>query len=125
MASRCTQTSQSTPNLDEATLKRCRPPVDSPFDGLFTFVVGSDSTCAARVDASAPQAGIMPGAAQPFMTRLDFVENSNDSHWLVTPAARLEGFASIVGGDSTWQFSNAPGDDPGGGSAPAIGADGQ
>jgi acyl-homoserine-lactone acylase len=90
-----------TPNIDEPTLKRCRQSVDSPFNGIFAFVAGSDSTCAARHDASAPQAGIMPGAAKPAITRMDFVENSNDSHWLVTPAARLEGFSSVVGPEMT------------------------
>jgi acyl-homoserine-lactone acylase len=90
-----------TPNIDAATLKRCRAKVESPFDGLFVFVLGSDSSCSARTDASAPQAKIMPGAAKPDITRLDLVENSNESHWLVTPAMRLEGFSPIVGSEGS------------------------
>lgn len=90
-----------TPNMDEPTLQHCRKPVELPFNGLFTFVDGSVSTCAARIDASVPQAGIMPATTKPAITRLDFVENSNDSHWLVNPTERLEGFSSIVGSEKT------------------------
>jgi acyl-homoserine-lactone acylase len=85
------------PNLDAATLQRCQRPFDSPLASLLTLLEGSDSTCAPAVDPAAPQPGIMRGSAKPSTARLDFVENSNDSYWLVNPAVRLENFSPIVG----------------------------
>jgi len=62
---------------------------------------GSRSACdlgAAR-DAAAP--GILGPADLPIRFRDDYVTNSNDSHWLASPAAPLEGYPRILGSERT------------------------
>jgi acyl-homoserine-lactone acylase len=43
----------------------------------------------------------MPPAAMPRIRRDDVVSNANDSYWLSTPAAPLEGFSPIIGAERT------------------------
>lgn len=90
-----------TPNIDAVTLRSCQLPFVSPFARLMTLLNGSDGSCAARTDPVAPQPGIMRGNAKPSVIRIDFVENSNDSYWLVNPSVKLEGFSPIVGAERT------------------------
>lgn len=49
--------------------------------------------------------GIFPQAASPRLLRTDFVANSNDSHWLINPAAPLRGFSALFGDDPSEQRS--------------------
>ena len=58
---------------------------------------GSRSECLWRTVERAPQPGILPASARPFLVRPDYVANSNDSHWLSNAEAPLEGFAGIIG----------------------------
>ena len=62
---------------------------------------GSRSACAWGTDADAVQPGIFGPGKLPFLERSDYVENSNDSHWLSNPEQPLEGFARIIGDERT------------------------
>jgi acyl-homoserine-lactone acylase len=88
------------PNLDAATIERCRvrPPGVPP---SVMVLNGSDPTCEWKVDARSKVPGAMPPAAMPRIRRDDVVSNANDSHWLTTPAAPLEGFSPIIGAERT------------------------
>ena len=62
---------------------------------------GSRSACAWGSDPDAVQPGIFGPGNLPFLKRSDYVENSNDSHWLSNPEQPLEGFARIIGDERT------------------------
>jgi acyl-homoserine-lactone acylase len=88
------------PNLDAATIERCRV---KPNGVPATVMVldGRDPLCAWTADARAKVPGAMPAAAMPRIRRDDVVSNANDSYWLSTPAAPLEGFSPIIGAERT------------------------
>ncbi len=72
--------------------------------GLATFNVlglpvldGARSVCAWNNDADAIQPGTIGPSKMPQLIRRDYVENSNDSHWLSNPDQPLEGFMRVVG----------------------------
>ncbi|WP_186308712.1 penicillin acylase family protein [Paraburkholderia sp. BCC1885] len=60
---------------------------------------GSRSECNWVDDVHAPQAGVFAGTDLPVVIRNDFVQNSNDSAWLVNPAAPVEGYPVTVSRD--------------------------
>ena len=92
------------PHLSNAKLERC---VNSPV-GRAVFAAarlpvldGSDPECAWGRDADAVAPGIFGPSSLPRLRRRDYVENSNDSHWLTNPHAPLEGYPQIVGPEAT------------------------
>ncbi|MCA5973563.1 MULTISPECIES: acylase [Pseudomonas] len=84
------------PNVDAARLARC----SDPRIGTELIVLdGSRSECNWEVSAEAAQAGIYPSSRQPQLLRSDFVQHSNDSAWMVNPAAPLQGFSPLISQD--------------------------
>src|SRR5207302_1294455 len=65
------------------------------------FLDGSRSACRWNSSARAAGHGIFPPGMIPTLERRDFVENSNDSHWLTNPHHALEGFARVIGNERT------------------------
>jgi acyl-homoserine-lactone acylase len=68
---------------------------------------GSRPACALGTDADSAVPGIFGPTEEPSLMTRDFVENSNDSYWLVNPGHPLTGYATIIGG------SEPPGTDLG------------
>ncbi len=65
------------------------------------FLDGSRSACRWQSSPQAVAPGIFPPALTPTLERRDFVENSNDSHWLANPYQPLDGFARVIGDERT------------------------
>ncbi len=82
------------PNLSNATVSTCAVSTTTGFETLLAVLDGSRSNCFANSRHS-----VLPAQSRPWMSRTDFVANSNDSHWLVHPDAPLEGFSAIVGAE--------------------------
>jgi acyl-homoserine-lactone acylase len=84
------------PNVDAARLAAC----SDPRAGTAMIVLdGSRRACNWEVIADAAQPGIYPSSRQPQLLRTDFVQHSNDSAWLVNPAAPLKGFSPLISQD--------------------------
>ncbi|PWB60091.1 MAG: acylase [Betaproteobacteria bacterium] len=90
------------PNVDRFHQSTCTP--DVTMAGVFAtlgvpVLDGSRSSCDWVQDASAPQAGLLPGPRMPRVHRSDFVQNSNDNYWMTNPAANLYSFhvPAVVG----------------------------
>ena len=64
---------------------------------------GSRAECGWGEDPDAIEPGLFGPRSLPALERTDFVQNSNDSHWLSNPAAPLTGFSPIVGPEGTEQ----------------------
>ena len=81
------------PYVDAAKLKQC----SDPRAGLeMVLLDGSRSACAWNVAANSAQKGIFPADQLPQLRRSDFVQNSNDSAWMVNPAAPLTGYSPVI-----------------------------
>ncbi|SDA55517.1 acyl-homoserine-lactone acylase [Pseudomonas sp. NFACC15-1] len=81
------------PNVDADKLARC----SDPRAGLQLIVLdGSRSECAWGSDANAVQKGIYAADKLPQLLRRDYVQNSNDSAWMVNPAQPLSGFSPVI-----------------------------
>ncbi|WP_273822488.1 acylase [Pseudomonas asplenii] len=81
------------PYVDADKLSEC----SDPRAGYEMIVLdGSRRACAWRVAANAPQKGIFPASRLPQLERGDYVQNSNDSAWMVNPAAPLKGFSPLI-----------------------------
>jgi acyl-homoserine-lactone acylase len=61
------------------------------------FLDGSRSECAWSNSPKSAAPGLLPPSQIPRLVRSDYVENSNDSHWLSNPHRPLAGFPRIVG----------------------------
>jgi acyl-homoserine-lactone acylase len=98
--------SSSVPNLSAAAIgvvnaKRAASPAYAAlFNNNLTLLDGSTSrddwvegTCKGRV----------PFEQKPQLTRNDFVQNSNDSHWATNTRAPLEGYSPLFGPEKTAQ----------------------
>ncbi|MDD1012127.1 acylase [Pseudomonas rubra] len=84
------------PYVDAALLAQC----SDPAAGQEMIVLdGSRSACHWKVDPRAAQAGIFPAQLLPSLSRTDFVQHSNDSAWMVNPAAPLRGYSALVSRD--------------------------
>jgi len=81
------------PYVDEALLGQCGNPQQV---GPLVVLDGSRSACQWKVDPQAAQPGIFPVGLLPSLERTDYVQHSNDSAWLVNPAAPLTGFSPLV-----------------------------
>lgn len=62
---------------------------------------GSRVACDWAVEAAAARPGLMPASRLPVVQREDFVANSNQSAWLVHPAARIDDLSPLLGGAGT------------------------
>lgn len=60
------------------------------------WVLAASAACVLDAGEGAPQPGIFAGKELPVLTRMDFVQNSNESAWLANPAQPLAGYPSIV-----------------------------
>jgi len=81
------------PNVSSAKLAAC----SDPRAGLQMIVLdGSRSGCAWDNDPHAVQKGIYAANKLPQLSRKDFVQNSNDSAWLINPAQPLTGFSPLI-----------------------------
>lgn len=81
------------PNVDADKLARC----SDPRAGLKQIVLdGSRSECNWNVDARAAQKGIYPAEKLPQLVRRDYVQNSNDSAWMVNPSQPLSGYSPLI-----------------------------
>nr|BFE96892.1 hypothetical protein GCM10020185_74280 [Pseudomonas brassicacearum subsp. brassicacearum] len=81
------------PNVDADKLARC----SDPRAGLRLIVLdGSRSECAWGIDSKAVQKGIYAADRLPQLLRRDYVQNSNDSAWMVNPAQPLSGYSPLI-----------------------------
>ena len=81
------------PNVDADKLVRC----SDPRAGLQLIVLdGSRSECAWGSDSNAVQKGIYAADKLPQLLRRDYVQNSNDSAWMVNPAQPLSGYSPVI-----------------------------
>jgi acyl-homoserine-lactone acylase len=71
-----------------------------PITGI-PILDGARSACNWDTDADAVVPGIFGPSAIPRLTRRDYVENGNDSHWLTNPRQPLTGFARVIGDEGT------------------------
>ena len=81
------------PNVDVGKLARC----SDPKAGQRMIVLdGSRSECEWNLDAKAVQKGIYAADKLPQLLRRDYVQNSNDSAWMVNPSQPLSGYSPVV-----------------------------
>lgn len=88
------------PNIDAAMLTACRVQARGVPAALI-ILNGADPACEWKQDKTSAVAGAMPPRAMPRLRRTDVVSNANDSYWLTNPAAPIEGFSPIIGGERT------------------------
>ena len=99
--------SAATPNLSEAAEAAYASYVESDvISGVFAdfgviVVQGSDPVNTWIEDDRSPVPGAVPYDACPRLLRRDFVNNSNDNHWLANPAEPLTGFPMVYGETGT------------------------
>lgn len=88
------------PHVTQAKLDACLP---DGFPRLAWEVArlptldGSRSACNWGRDRSAISRGTLGPGRLPVLRRRDFVANANDSHWVVNPKRKLEGFPPLLG----------------------------
>ncbi|MBT2298622.1 bifunctional acylase PvdQ [Pseudomonas fluorescens] len=81
------------PNVDADKLARC----SDPRAGLQLIVLdGSRGECAWDIDSNAVQKGIYASDKLPQLLRRDYVQNSNDSAWMVNPSQPLSGYSPVI-----------------------------
>ena len=90
-------------NLDNATIQRCAVAGAAAVQPGEALVLRAQPDCEWRTEPGAAAPGLMPASRLPALLRDDFVVNANDSHWLVNPNARLEGFSPVVGSEGAAQ----------------------
>ncbi|MDD9893373.1 MAG: penicillin acylase family protein [Gammaproteobacteria bacterium] len=91
------------PNISNDFAARCNTPIGHALWNTFAVAVLNGATLQCEVpssdDAAAPQT--MPAADQPVIYRKDYVENSNESHWLTHAYEKLEGYSRVFGPEGT------------------------
>ncbi|WP_092453238.1 acylase [Pseudomonas sp. NFACC45] len=81
------------PNVDADKLVRC----SDPRAGLQLIVLdGSRGECVWDIDPEAVQKGIYAADKLPQLLRRDYVQNSNDSAWMVNPSQPLSGYSPVI-----------------------------
>ena len=87
------------PNISNAHAQRCNAPLGQALWNTFGVAVlrGVDSSCEVPSDPGAAAPQVMPAADQPVQRRNDYVENSNESHWLTNARAPLTGYSRVFG----------------------------
>jgi acyl-homoserine-lactone acylase len=91
------------PNVPDSKATSCAGSIGIPvFQATGIPVLdGSRSACNWDSSPDAATPGILPPSEIPTLIRRDYVENSNDSHWLTNPEHPLTGFPRIVGDQNT------------------------
>lgn len=92
------------PHVTDERAQRCNTALGTAlFEAARLPVLdGSRSNCDWGSDPSAIEPGIFgPDENLPSLFREDYVENSNDSHWLSNPEQPLTGFDRIIGSEDT------------------------
>ncbi|MEM1231170.1 MAG: penicillin acylase family protein [Pseudomonadota bacterium] len=87
-----------TPNIDQALLEACRLPATG---SRLVLLRGNDPACEWRNDPRSRVPGALPPELMPRLTTGRYVTNSNDSYWLSTPEAPLEGYSPVIGPERT------------------------
>jgi acyl-homoserine-lactone acylase len=92
-----------TPNVTDEHADRCNTALGAvAFAALRVPVLdGSRSECDWANDPDSLQPGTFGPSRLPHLFRDDYVENSNDSHWLANPREPLEGYDLIIGDERT------------------------
>jgi acyl-homoserine-lactone acylase len=93
----------SVPNVTDEKAARCNTELGRttyPRIGL-AVLDGSRTDCGWGRDRDAVRPGIFGPASLPTLDRADYLENSNDSYWLINPATPLTGFPRILGPQAT------------------------
>lgn len=85
------------PHVTDEQAERCR----AKDDPEMLILDGSTSACLWGKDADALEPGIFGPAAQPRLTRTDYVTNANASPWLTNPNAPLTDYPRIYGNTRT------------------------
>lgn len=89
------------PLVSDAQLSACVPAELKPYQGRGIYILaGHTSACALGDDPAAPQKGIFAGSKLPSLLRNDYVQNSNDTHWLTNPAQPILAGSAIMGANS-------------------------
>jgi acyl-homoserine-lactone acylase len=87
------------PNVPAALAGRCAPqPLAAAFAALVPgvpFLDGSRAECDWATETAQVQAGTLPAAALPTLTRTDYVANMNNSYEIANPAQPLHGFPPV------------------------------
>ena len=95
------------PNVPDAITQRCTTPLGQAVRQAFSevpFLDGSQSSCDWQTDADSVQPGSLGLSRLPFLLRDDYVENSNDSYWIINANAPSTGYPAIMG-STTWPLS--------------------
>lgn len=87
------------PNISNAFAARCNTPLGHALWNTFAVAVlrGAQSDCAVPTDPDSAAPMVMPARLQPVQRRLDYVSNSNESHWLTNAREPLEGYSRVFG----------------------------
>jgi acyl-homoserine-lactone acylase len=95
----------ATPNLSDEAIagweeaRTSDPIVALAFDSGAVLLDGSSSVNEWVEVDGARDPGLVPFADQPQLERSDYIFNANNSYWLANPAAPLEGFSPLHGGE--------------------------
>lgn len=89
----------SIPNIDSRRYVSCETPLGQALvkQAALPVLDGSTSACAPGQAPGAAAPGILPPSQEPSLIRQDYVENSNDSPWLVNARHLITGFSPIIG----------------------------
>jgi acyl-homoserine-lactone acylase len=87
------------PNVSNAFAARCNTAIGHALFNTFAVAVLNGAVSACRVPTAPTSAApmIMPADKQPVQRRTDYVENSNESHWLTNAREPLEGYSRVFG----------------------------
>ncbi len=94
------------PDVDAATLERCKPSAAAAAlrAGAGLVVLdGSKADCQWKRDPASPAPGLTPYERMPVVVRNDWVHNSNDSFFYTHPEVRFSGIGPLVGDDTMRQ----------------------
>jgi acyl-homoserine-lactone acylase len=93
----------SFPHVTNAEANSCDTALGRSSFSAFGIPVldGSRSSCAWGTDKDSAVPGIFGPSEEPSLMTREFVENSNDSYWMASPAHPLTGFPRIIGQTGT------------------------
>lgn len=93
----------SMPNVDVDRYASCQTPLGKVVDGQARLAVldGARAGCLPGGAEGAAAPGLLPPSRQPSLVRDDYVENSNDSYWLVNARRLLTGYSRLIGVERT------------------------
>lgn len=91
------------PNISNQHAALCNTPVGHALWNTFAVAVlnGAISACDVPTSEDSVAPKTMPAADQPVIYRKDYVENSNESHWLTNVYEPLEGYSRVFGPEGT------------------------